>query len=68
MITGDMTIAQVLELDPSTANIFVMSGMHGLGCVMAAGKSIEEAAFAHGVDISKLIHKLNAYLASKQTA
>lgn len=68
MVTGDMTIAQILELDPSTANIFAMHGMHCLGGLMAKGESIAAAACVHGVDAHELVGKLNVYLESKQTA
>ena len=67
-ITGDMTIAQVLEIDPGIANIFMENGMHCLGCLMANGESIGEAALVRGVDVTNLTSRINAYLSAKATA
>lgn len=68
IVTGDMTIAQVLEMDPGIANIFFENGMHCLGCLMAKGESIDEAATVHGVDAPSLTSRINEYLNSKAMA
>ncbi len=68
MVSGDMTIAQVLELDPATANIFVMSGLDRLGSLMATGESVAHAALAYGINLQELVSKLNSYLQSKASA
>ena len=60
-ITKEMIIGDVLELDIKTAPIFVSNGMHCIGCPSAAGESIEEACFVHGMDPQKLLGELNAY-------
>ncbi len=64
-ISNQMTISEVLEKDPGIANILMESGMHCLGCMMASGESIGEAALVHGVDPIMLMSKINSYLASK---
>lgn len=65
MISADMTITQVLELDPATADIFVMSGLKRLGSLIANEESVEQAACGHGINLQELVNKLNSYLQSK---
>ncbi len=60
MITKDMTIAQTVELNPKAGEILMSIGMHCLGCAMAHGETVEEAAQVHNVDIDKLLEMLNA--------
>lgn len=65
-VNKDMIIADVLDLDRGTVPLFMESGLHCLGCVMASGETIAEAATVHGIDADALIEKLNAYFASKE--
>lgn len=65
-VNKDMIIADVLDLDRATVPIFMESGLHCLGCVMASGETIAEAAMVHGIDADALIDKLNAYFESKE--
>ncbi len=58
-ITKDLTISQVLETNPETAKIFVRYGMHCLGCFIATGETVEQAAEAHGLDVEELVRELN---------
>jgi len=58
-ITKDMVIGEVLEKDPATADVFFAIGMHCLGCPASRGESIEEACQVHGVDVEKVLAKLN---------
>ncbi len=58
-ITKDLTISQVLETNPETANVFVKNGMHCLGCFIASGETVEQAAEAHGLSIDQLLRELN---------
>jgi len=67
-ISDNMTIAEVLEKDPGIANILFETGMHCIGCMMASGESLEEAAYVHGVDPTALIDRINGYLAGKSPA
>ncbi len=59
-ITKEMTIAEVLKINPKTAKVFFEMGMHCLGCPTAAGETVKEAAEVHGVEPDDLIKKLNA--------
>lgn len=61
-ITKEMTIPDLLKMDPRAAQILMQSGMHCVGCAQAAGETIEEAALEHGIDPILLVRKLNLYL------
>ncbi len=64
-VNKEMSIGQVLNLDRSTASIFMQHGMHCLGCPHATAESLEDACAAHGADADSLVDKLNAHLATK---
>ena len=64
-VNKEMSIGQVLNMDATTANIFLSFGMHCLGCPHAVGESIQDACAAHGADADALVEKLNAHFAQK---
>ena len=59
-ITRDMTIAEVLEANPKTADVLRGMGMHCLGCPSATGESVAGAARTHGMNVEILLENLNA--------
>jgi hybrid cluster-associated redox disulfide protein len=58
-ITKEMTIAEVLKLNPPAAAVLMTKGMHCLGCVIAQNETIEQAAEVHGLDVGQLLAELN---------
>ena len=64
-VNKQMSIGQVLNLDRSTASIFINHGMHCLGCPHATAESLEDACAAHGENVDSLVEKLNEHLAKK---
>lgn len=58
-INKDMTIAEVLKINPAAGGVFMAYGMHCIGCAIAAGETIAQAAEVHGIDIDKLVEELN---------
>ena len=58
-INKNMLIGEILELDVETAPFFFEMGMHCLGCAIAHGETIAEAAEVHGIDLEKLLEDLN---------
>ncbi len=60
-ITKDMLIGDVIHQGNSQAIAEVLfgMGMHCLGCAIAHGETIEDAAAVHGVDVDDLVDKLN---------
>ena len=63
MITKDMCIGDVLDMEPGTAQFFLEMGMHCLGCPSARGETIEEACAVHGTDCDLLVENINNFLA-----
>lgn len=59
-LTKDMTIAQAIKLKPEIAGLLMSKGMHCLGCVIAQGETLEQAAQVHGIDPDELISELNS--------
>jgi len=65
-ITKDMTIGDILRVNPNMAGVLMAGGMHCVGCPSAQGESLEEAAFVHGIDADLLETRLNAFLESME--
>ena len=64
-ITKDTIIGDILDIAPETAPLFLSIGMHCLGCPSSRGETVEEACMVHGVDVTELLEKVNAAIASK---
>ena len=62
MVTKEMTIGEVLNINMDIAPILMEMGMHCLGCPASQGESLEEAAMVHGIDADLLVEKINAFL------
>jgi hybrid cluster-associated redox disulfide protein len=65
VITKDMLIGDILDLDRTTAPFFMEMGMHCLGCPASRGESLEQACMVHGVDVNEMVEKLNEHVTSK---
>lgn len=59
-ITKDMTIGEILNVNPDVAPVLMEIGMHCLGCPSAQAETLEEAAMVHGIDINELMAKIEA--------
>lgn len=64
-ITKNTIIGDILDIDASTAPIFLSIGMHCLGCPASRGETIEQACMVHGVDADELVNKLNEHINNK---
>ena len=62
MVTKEMTIGEVLNINMDIAPILMEIGMHCLGCPASQGESLEEAAMVHDIDADLLVEKINAFL------
>lgn len=60
IITGDMLIMEVVEANENAPEILLSFGMHCLGCAIAHGETVAEAAAVHGIELSELLNALNA--------
>ena len=62
IITPDTLIGDIIEGDvniEAVANVLTSVGMHCLGCAIAHGGTVGEAAEVHNVDVNELIARLN---------
>ncbi len=62
MITKDMTIAELVNINQNIIGILLNAGMHCVGCPSAQGETLEEACMVHGIDVDSLVDQINAYL------
>ena len=58
-ITENTIITDALDINPNAAQILMRYGMHCLGCALAHGETVGEAAEVHGADLSKMLEELN---------
>ena len=58
-ITADTLIFEALQINPRAGEILVSYGMHCLGCALAHGETVGEAAGVHGADLEEMLEKLN---------
>lgn len=59
-ITKDMSIMDIVNNHPETADVFVKHGMHCLGCVAARFENLKQGCEAHGIDADELLKDLNS--------
>lgn len=52
-------IGELLEKAPEKSEILMEAGMHCLGCPASQAETLEEACEVHGIDVNKLLEKLN---------
>lgn len=57
-VTADSTIMDLLREKPDSAEVLFRFGMGCLGCAVARGESIREAAMAHGIPLKELLDAL----------
>ena len=58
-ITKDMTIGEVMEKYPETADVFIRHGLRCFGCFVAMMETLEQGAKSHGIDVEELLKDLN---------
>jgi hybrid cluster-associated redox disulfide protein len=59
-ITKDMTIYDVLQMNPGAAKVFARFGLDCGECLGAASESIEQGTRGHGLDSEEILKALNA--------
>ena len=62
IVSEDMLIGQLLQIDANIAPILMRAGMHCLGCPSSQMESLEEAAMVHGLDVDVLVNQINDFL------
>lgn len=63
-ITKDMLLIDAFQMgnQEEMAEVLQSFGMHCLGCALAHGETVEQAAATHGVDADEMVRALNAIL------
>lgn len=59
VITKDMTLGEILKMDPEYAITLMGFGMHCCGCPMSANETLEQACAVHGLDLAFVLDRLN---------
>jgi hybrid cluster-associated redox disulfide protein len=57
-VTAESTIMELLQAKPESAQVLFRFGMGCLGCAVARGETVREAAMAHGIPLQELISAL----------
>lgn len=58
-ITKNTIIADLIKVDPKKImEVFFKRGLYCVGCPIAAGETIEQAAISHGLDVDELIKEI----------
>jgi hybrid cluster-associated redox disulfide protein len=58
-ITENTTIFEAIQINRKAGEILMSFGMHCLGCAIAHGETIGEAADVHGADLQEILRQLN---------
>jgi hybrid cluster-associated redox disulfide protein len=57
-VTADSTIMELIQAKPESAQVLFRFGMGCLGCAVARGETVREAAMAHGIPLEELLSAL----------
>jgi hybrid cluster-associated redox disulfide protein len=58
-LTADSTIYDLLQVKPQSTDALFKFGMGCVGCAIARGETIREAAEAHGIPLPELLKALD---------
>ncbi len=58
-ITGEMTVAEIMEKYPKTGPILMGYGFQCFGCPMARSETLEALAKSNQLNLDKLLEDLN---------
>jgi hybrid cluster-associated redox disulfide protein len=58
-LTADSTIYDLLQAKPQSTDALFKFGMGCVGCAIARGETIREAAEAHGIPLPELLKALD---------
>ena len=61
-----MSLADIVQKYPETAEVFQKHGLHCLGCAIASFETLEQGAAAHGMDLKALLEDLNKAVEKKE--
>ncbi len=67
-VTKDMTVGEIIEKYPGTADIMTAHGLHCFGCSVNTMESVEAGAQSHGIpddEIDAMMQEINDYISRK---
>ena len=67
-ITKEMTMGQILAVDPDIAFVLMECGMHCVGCPSSIGESLEDACVVHGLNADEVLASIESFMAEKAKA
>ena len=59
MVSKDMLIGDIIQINEKYADILMEAGMHCLFCPASSGETLEEACSVHGIDVDEILEKIN---------
>ena len=59
MITGDMSIQEIIRDYPASIEVFEKYRLGCIRCMAAKFESLEEGLRAHGLDVDEILRELN---------
>lgn len=65
VISKEMLIGDLIQMDDLIAPMLMRAGMHCLGCPSSQMESLEEACMVHGIDCDVLVAGMNEVLADR---
>lgn len=60
MISGEMSILDIVNTYPQVIQVFRAYGLGCIGCLAARYESLAQGAEVHGIDLEDLLNDLNA--------
>lgn len=58
VLTADSLLSELLQENPKAAEILMRFGMGCVGCALASGETIRQAAEGHGIPLPELLEAL----------
>jgi len=58
VLTADSLLSELLQEKPESAEILMRFGMGCVGCALAGGENIRQAAEGHGIPLAELLDAL----------
>ena len=65
MITGDMSIREIIRDYPASVEVFEKYHLGCIRCIAASFESLEEGLKAHGLNVDEVIRELNLAVCSE---
>jgi hybrid cluster-associated redox disulfide protein len=64
MLTGEMTIGEIIRQHPETLKVFEKFGLDCYECQIADFEALDHGAGVHKIDVAELLNELNRVVRS----